>query len=178
MKGHRSDLWRLFCFTVFIGGVVILPSRVWGGALAHDPTPTAGTRYPALFRPGDVLSLGGMVAALVLARTDIFRSAALWSAAVRLPFLESLSPAQLNRWRQRGYLNLDGMNLGWAFLGDLSRHRPLAAIASSSVPVLVVHGSGFGQFGEGHVRMVFLPPIEVLEEALDRVERFVKRHAG
>ncbi len=61
MKGYRNDLWRLLGLVVFTGGLVVLPSRVWGGALAHDPTPTAGTRYPALFRPGDVLSLGGMV---------------------------------------------------------------------------------------------------------------------
>ncbi|MCK4327357.1 MAG: aminotransferase class I/II-fold pyridoxal phosphate-dependent enzyme [Candidatus Diapherotrites archaeon] len=40
--------------------------------------------------------------------------------------------------------------------------------------VLVVHGSGFGEYGKGHFRLVFLPPIEVLSEALDRIERFVK----
>lgn len=40
--------------------------------------------------------------------------------------------------------------------------------------VLVVHGSGFGHtYGSGHFRMVFLPPPEVLESALDRIERFV-----
>lgn len=40
--------------------------------------------------------------------------------------------------------------------------------------VLAVHGSGFGQaYGSGHFRLVFLPPPEVLESALDRIERFV-----
>ncbi len=42
--------------------------------------------------------------------------------------------------------------------------------------VLVVHGSGFGKYGEDHIRIVLLPPIEVLEEALDKIENFVKRH--
>ena len=45
--------------------------------------------------------------------------------------------------------------------------------------VLVVHGSGFcEEFGSGHFRAVFLPPPEVLEEALDRMEGFMRKYAG
>ena len=41
--------------------------------------------------------------------------------------------------------------------------------------VLVVHGSGFSpEFGSGHFRMVCLPPVEVLAEALDRIEAFLR----
>lgn len=41
--------------------------------------------------------------------------------------------------------------------------------------VLSVHGSGFGkQYGQGHFRMVFLPPLEMLEEAMNRLEKFIK----
>ncbi|MGI0102576.1 MAG: aminotransferase class I/II-fold pyridoxal phosphate-dependent enzyme [Nitrosotalea sp.] len=41
--------------------------------------------------------------------------------------------------------------------------------------VLTVHGSGFGtQYGSGHFRMVFLPEIPVLEQALDKIEEFTK----
>ncbi|HKU32352.1 MAG TPA: aminotransferase class I/II-fold pyridoxal phosphate-dependent enzyme, partial [Candidatus Nitrosotalea sp.] len=40
--------------------------------------------------------------------------------------------------------------------------------------VLTVHGSGFGtQYGSGHFRMVFLPEIPVLENALDKIEEFL-----
>ena len=40
--------------------------------------------------------------------------------------------------------------------------------------VLTVHGSGFGtKYGSGHFRMVFLPEINVLEKALDKIEEFV-----
>ncbi|MGI0026453.1 MAG: aminotransferase class I/II-fold pyridoxal phosphate-dependent enzyme [Nitrosopumilaceae archaeon] len=40
--------------------------------------------------------------------------------------------------------------------------------------VLTVHGSGFGtKYGSGHFRMVFLPEINVLESALDKIEEFV-----
>ena len=40
--------------------------------------------------------------------------------------------------------------------------------------VLLVHGSGFStEYGSGHFRMVCLPPVEVLAEALDRIEAFL-----
>jgi tyrosine/nicotianamine family aminotransferase len=42
--------------------------------------------------------------------------------------------------------------------------------------VLFVHGSGFDPVhGAGHVRGVFLPPIETLEQAFNEVERFMKK---
>jgi aspartate/methionine/tyrosine aminotransferase len=40
--------------------------------------------------------------------------------------------------------------------------------------VLLVHGSGFDPiYGAGHVRAVFLPPMEILKQALDEVENFM-----
>jgi alanine-synthesizing transaminase len=42
--------------------------------------------------------------------------------------------------------------------------------------VLTVHGSGFGTaYGSGHFRIVYLPQEEVLEKAMDRLERFVRK---
>jgi aspartate/methionine/tyrosine aminotransferase len=42
--------------------------------------------------------------------------------------------------------------------------------------VLLVHGSGFDPvYGAGHVRGVFLPPIEMLEQAFNEIERFIKK---
>nr|HIK01142.1 aminotransferase class I/II-fold pyridoxal phosphate-dependent enzyme [Candidatus Undinarchaeales archaeon ERR594346 U_76725] len=41
--------------------------------------------------------------------------------------------------------------------------------------VLTVHGSGFGeQYGGDHFRIVFLPPMETLENAFDKLEDFCK----
>lgn len=41
--------------------------------------------------------------------------------------------------------------------------------------VLFVHGSGFGEAGEWHFRIVFLPPVEILEEAMNRFEEFMRK---
>ena len=42
--------------------------------------------------------------------------------------------------------------------------------------VLLVQGSGFDTvYGNGHARVVFLPPIETLEQAFDALERFMKK---
>ena len=40
--------------------------------------------------------------------------------------------------------------------------------------VLTVHGSGFGeQYGSGHFRLVYLPSLEVLDSAMNKIEKFV-----
>ena len=43
--------------------------------------------------------------------------------------------------------------------------------------ILVVHGSGFSpELGRGHFRIVYLPNLDILNEAFDRIERFLERH--
>ncbi len=40
--------------------------------------------------------------------------------------------------------------------------------------VLTVHGSGFGEkYGSGHFRLVYLPSLEVLDSAMNKIEEFV-----
>jgi len=42
--------------------------------------------------------------------------------------------------------------------------------------VLTVYGSGFGtKYGSGHFRLVFLPKIEILDSALNKIEEFVNQ---
>jgi len=41
--------------------------------------------------------------------------------------------------------------------------------------VAVIPGSAFGECGRGHVRMCYAAPQPLLEEALERIERFVRR---
>jgi alanine-synthesizing transaminase len=46
----------------------------------------------------------------------------------------------------------------------------------NSTGVLTVQGSGFGrEFGAGHFRIVYLPPENVLEEAMDKLEIFISK---
>ncbi len=43
--------------------------------------------------------------------------------------------------------------------------------------IVMVHGSGFcREFGPGHFRTILLPPMEILEEAYDLLEKFMLRH--
>jgi aminotransferase len=43
--------------------------------------------------------------------------------------------------------------------------------------VAVIPGSAFGEGGRGHVRMCYASPYNLLEEALERIGRFVARHS-
>jgi len=46
----------------------------------------------------------------------------------------------------------------------------------NSAHVLVVNGSGFGEtYGAAHFRSVILPPIDILEEAFNQIERLMKK---
>ena len=44
--------------------------------------------------------------------------------------------------------------------------------------VAVIPGSAFGDCGRGHVRMCYAEPYNLLEEALERIGRFISRHSS
>jgi alanine-synthesizing transaminase len=44
--------------------------------------------------------------------------------------------------------------------------------------ILFIHGTGFHWFEPDHVRIVFLPDLAVLEGALSRLDRFIRRKLG
>ena len=44
--------------------------------------------------------------------------------------------------------------------------------------VAVIPGSAFGEAGAGHVRICYAQRYDLLEEAMDRMQRFVSRHRG
>jgi alanine-synthesizing transaminase len=45
----------------------------------------------------------------------------------------------------------------------------------NSTGVLTVHGSGFGTCGSNHFRVVYLPEESILEEAMDKIDLFLKK---
>ncbi len=48
----------------------------------------------------------------------------------------------------------------------------------NSTGVLTVHGSGFGNDGSNHFRIVYLPVENMLEEAMDKIDLFLKKAVG
>ena len=43
--------------------------------------------------------------------------------------------------------------------------------------LLLVHGSGFSEeYGKGHFRIVFLPSLDILNEAFNRIEHFLLKN--
>jgi alanine-synthesizing transaminase len=45
-----------------------------------------------------------------------------------------------------------------------------------STGILTVHGSGFGNYGSNHFRIVYLPEEHTLQEAMDKLELFMKKN--
>ena len=43
-----------------------------------------------------------------------------------------------------------------------------------STGVCAVYGSGFGKYGKDHMRLTFLPNLEILEKVYDLIENFLK----
>jgi alanine-synthesizing transaminase len=67
---------------------------------------------------------------------------------------------------------VEGVGLKW------KTDRDFALELLRKTGVLFVHGSGFDPvYGAGHVRGVFLPPVETLNQALNEVERFIEKNS-
>jgi len=65
---------------------------------------------------------------------------------------------------------VEGVGSRWA--NDMEFVRDLL----ENTGIVFVHGSGFGaSYGSGHFRGVFLPPIETLETAFDRLDCFMTK---
>ena len=43
--------------------------------------------------------------------------------------------------------------------------------------VAVVHGSAFGEYGEGYIRCCYATSLPEIEEALGKLEKFLKKHS-
>ncbi|KPJ59057.1 MAG: hypothetical protein AMS15_07265 [Planctomycetes bacterium DG_23] len=89
------------------------------------------------------LSMGGCVAGCILGLESGIKSAALWSAPahIRELFISKLEPEELVRFMRRGYTEFGAFRIGKAFALDLANINPLAGIARSAAPILIVHGT-------------------------------------
>jgi aspartate/methionine/tyrosine aminotransferase len=65
---------------------------------------------------------------------------------------------------------IDGIGSRWKTDAEFVR------VVLEDTGVLVVHGSGFDPaYGKGHFRAVILPPVETLELAFDKLEKFMSK---
>jgi alanine-synthesizing transaminase len=62
-------------------------------------------------------------------------------------------------------------------LTDWATDKDFVLDLIKSEGVVFVHGTGFcEEFGKGHFRTILLPPMDVLEEAYDKLEHFMVKH--
>ena len=92
------------------------------------------------------LSMGGCVAGCLLGLEPRIKSVALWSTPAHIKdlFISNISkfePEELARYKRRGYTEFGAFVIGKAFLQDLNNIDPLAGIAKSTAPILIVHGT-------------------------------------
>jgi dipeptidyl aminopeptidase/acylaminoacyl peptidase len=89
-------------------------------------------------------SLGGLVAALVAAKEPALKSVVLWAAVARPERTRrgNLTIRQQAILEKTGRLDIGGMYAGRAFWRERGKIDPLAALARSKAPVLIVHGTG------------------------------------
>jgi aspartate/methionine/tyrosine aminotransferase len=103
---------------------------------------------------------------------------------------QSCIEVMLNAFRKRrevitkGLQSIEGIELdppGGAFyvFPDISEYGlksfELATKLLDETGVVTVHGSGFGKFGEGFLRICYAMSVEVIEEALQRLDTYLPR---
>ena len=85
-------------------------------------------------------SMGGSVA-LLTAPHESKVSAVATVAAVAYPkLLARRYPDDVANWRERGFIEVDGVKIGAQFIEDARRHDVIGAVVQTDVPLLVVHG--------------------------------------
>jgi dipeptidyl aminopeptidase/acylaminoacyl peptidase len=115
------------------------------------------------------LSMGGLVAAMMLGERPEIRAAALWAAVadLKLQIKRKETPLARKQLREMGCVDYGGLAVGQAFFKDTA-HNPLKSIARTNARVLIVHGS------EDET----VPPkaADDYERALKKAKRVVFKH--
>jgi dipeptidyl aminopeptidase/acylaminoacyl peptidase len=88
------------------------------------------------------MSMGGLVAAYLLAAEPAVKAAVLWCPVGEPKRLLKMrmSPQAATDLRGRGVIDWGGWPVGRAFVEDLQARDPFAALARSRAPVLILHG--------------------------------------
>lgn len=88
------------------------------------------------------MSMGGLVAAHLLAAEPAARAAVLWCPVgdPRRLLADKLTPQAAGQMKSTGVIDWGGWPVGRAFVEDLRTRDPFAALARSRAPVLILHG--------------------------------------
>ena len=88
------------------------------------------------------MSMGGLVAAHLLALEPAVRAAVLWCPVgdPRRLLQAKMTPQAAGQLRAAGVIDWGGWPVGRAFVEDLQARDPFAALARSRAPVLILHG--------------------------------------
>ena len=116
------------------------------------------------------LSMGGMVAALLMGEDQRIPVAALWGAVSdpQYQVAQKMTPESRKQLKQMGCADYGGLAVGQCFFDDIVKHEPLKVIQRTKAAVLVVHG--------GEDETVPVKASADYEKALKKAGRAVIRH--
>jgi len=130
------------------------------------------------------LSLGGLVAACTAGREPkMVKSVVLWSAVAESMLMKrtTADPESARLLRERGWLDVAGLKLGAGFFADVAKLDPVAELAGSQAPVLIVHGTADASVPLSHAekyhaavskpgRRVNYMPLDGVDHTFNRVD--------
>jgi len=130
------------------------------------------------------LSLGGLVAACTAGREpNMVKSVVLWSAVAESMLMKrtTADPESARLLRERGWLDVAGLKLGAGFFADVAKLDPVAELAGSQAPVLIVHGTADASVPLSHAekyhaavskpgRRVKYMPLDAVDHTFNRVD--------
>lgn len=85
-------------------------------------------------------SMGGAVALLTAAKDTRVRAVATVAAVAYPKLLSRRYPEDVADWKERGFIEVEGVKIGAQFIEDARRHDVIGAVVQAGVPLLVVHG--------------------------------------
>ena len=85
-------------------------------------------------------SMGGAVALLTAAQQKIVHSVATVAAVAYPKLLARRYPQDVADWKERGFIEVEGVKIGAQFIEDARRHDVIGAVVQANVPLLVIHG--------------------------------------
>ena len=85
-------------------------------------------------------SMGGAVALLTAAQEQTVEAVATVAAVAYPKLLARRYPQDVADWKERGFIEVEGVKIGAQFIEDARRHDVIGAVVQASVPLLVIHG--------------------------------------